>query len=110
MDLDFKHVKPGNYKLYINEGFLSDSKIIGETIIRVLIGEKLVYKNEKFPNFGTNQILAEHFICDIKLEDFDLDKLDNNGDAIIKIEISERTTDVKKSGWIFDGYRLLEVI
>ena len=89
MALDFNHVKPGNYKLYINEGFTKHGNIIGETIITVKIGEKVVYSNEYFPNSGENQILAEHFICDIRLKDFELEKLDNNGDDVILILLVE---------------------
>ena len=109
LNLDFKHVIPGNYKLYINEAFLSSNYIIEQANITVFIGEKKVYSNEKFPNSGENQELDEHFICDIRLEDFDSDSLDNNGDAIIKIMVRELSNAGKKSGWIFDGYRLLEV-
>ena len=109
MHLDFRHVKPGNYKLYINEGFTNNSYIIEQTIIKVYIGEKVVYSNDYFPNSGENQILAEHFICDIILEDFDLDKLDDNGDAVINVEVRDKSTSNRKYGWIFDGYRLLEV-
>ena len=82
---------------------------MGQSNIKVFIGEKVVYSNGSFPNSGINQELAEHFICDIKLEDFDLDKLDNNGDAIIKISVRENSNARIKKGWIFDGYRLLEV-
>ena len=51
--------------------------------------------------------LTEHFICDIKRQDFDMNKLDQNGDAIVKVVIVGKDNSWKK-GWTFDGLRLLE--
>ena len=55
-----------------------------------------------------SKTLTEHFICNIKREDFDYNKLDNNGDMSIRVEVEGNNNSWKK-GWIFDGVRVLEV-
>jgi hypothetical protein len=107
--LDLKHVKPGNYQLFIHQGF-DNAQIKGQMNIKVLIGEKEVFNEKSFPNdeMVKNKKLTETYICNIRREDFDMNKLDNHGDAIVRVEIGGNNNSWKK-GWTFDGFRLLEV-
>ena len=78
--------------------------------INVLVGDKQVFNDEAFPNaeMVKNNKLTETYIFIIKREDFDMNKLDQNGDAVVKVEIEGKVNSWKK-GWLFDGIRLLEV-
>ncbi len=51
--------------------------------------------------------LTEHYICNIKKQDFDYKKLDNNGDDSLRFEFDGNDQSWKK-GWIFDAVRILE--
>ena len=107
--LPLKHVKPGNYQLFLNQAF-ENAQIRGTMKIKVLVGDKQVFNDEAFPNaeMVKNKNLTETYICNIKREDFDMNKLDKNGDAEVKVEIGGKDNSWKK-GWLFDGIRLLEV-
>ena len=109
MKLPLKHVKPGNYQLFLNQAF-ENAQIRGTMKIKVLVGDKQVFNDEAFPNAEMikNKNLTETFICNIKREDFDMNRLDQNGDAVVKVEIGGKDNSWKK-GWLFDGIRLLEV-
>ena len=109
MKLPLKHVKPGNYQLFLNQAF-ENAQIRGTMKIKVLVGDKQVFNDEAFPNAEMikNKNLTETYICNIKREDFDMNRLDQNGDAIVKVEIGGKDNSWKK-GWLFDGIRLLEV-
>ena len=108
--LQFHHVKPDNYDLFLNHYFEEGSNLKGKINIKVFIGEKEVFADNQFPNdelFKINK-LSESLICKLKKEDFDLNKLDKNGDAVVKFEIQGNDeTDVKK-GWFLDGVRLVD--
>jgi hypothetical protein len=106
--VDLKHVKPGNYKLFVNEAY-ENAQIRGQFKVKVTVGDKEVYNNEALPNADMikDKDLTEHFICDIKRQDFDMNRLDQNGDAIVKVAIAGKDNSWKK-GWTFDGLRLLE--
>jgi hypothetical protein len=109
MKLPLKHVKPGNYQLFLNQAF-ENAQIRGTMKIKVLVGDRQVFNDEAFPNAEMikNKNLTESYICNIKREDFDMNKLDQNGDAVVKVEIGGKDNSWKK-GWLFDGIRLLEV-
>ena len=109
MKLPLKHVKPGNYQLFLNQAF-ENAQIRGTMKIKVLVGDKQVFNDEAFPNaeMVKNKNLTETYICNIKREDFDMNKLDKNGDAEVRVEIGGKDNSWKK-GWLFDGIRLLEV-
>ena len=51
--------------------------------------------------------LSEIYIRDIKTEDFDISKLDKNGDGVIRIEFNGIDGTTWKYGWTIDGARLL---
>ena len=53
--------------------------------------------------------LSEYYIRDIKKEDFDMNKLVQNGDAIIRIEFVGNNEKAWKRGWTMDGERLLDL-
>ena len=108
MKLKFNHVRPVNYKLYINQSF-ENLQIKGQMKIRVFAQEKEVFSTTDFPNaeMVKHKNLTEFYICDIKSSDFDLSRLDNNGDAVVRIEFSGNNNSWKK-GWTFDGARLVE--
>ena len=107
--VDFKHVKPGNYKLFINQSF-ENVQLRDQMKLRVLIGDKEIFNTPNFPTaeMVKSRNLTESFICDIKRQDFDMNKLDRNGDAIVKVCISGKDDKTWKKGWVFDGLRLLE--
>ena len=109
MKLPLKHVKPGNYQLFLNQAF-ENAQIRGTMKIKVLVGDRQVFNDEAFPNAEMikNKNLTESYICNIKREDFDMNKLDQNGDAVVKVEIGGKDNSWKK-GWLLDGIRLLEV-
>ena len=107
MKLPLKHVKPGNYQLFFNQAF-ENAQIRGQMKVKVLVTGREVFNSASFPNEDMiKRKLTEHFICNIKREDFDYNKLDNNGDGIVNVEI-EGTNQSWKKGWTFDGFRLLE--
>ena len=54
-----------------------------------------------------SKTLSEVFIKDIKYEDFDMSKLDKNGDAVIRLEFGGNDGKTWKKGWTIDGARLL---
>ena len=107
--LNVKHIKPGNYQLYLNQAF-ENEQIKNQMKLKVLVGDKEVYHTPSFPNneMVKSKNLTEHFICNIKRNDFDYNKLDGNGDAVVRVEFSGNNNNWKR-GWIFDGIRLLEV-
>ena len=108
MKLPLKHIKPGNYQLFFNQAF-ENAQIRGQMKVRVLVMGKEVFKSTSFPNeeMIKSRRLTEHYICKIRREDFDYNKLDNNGDGHIIVEI-EGNNQTWKKGWTFDGFRLLE--
>ena len=120
-NFSFLHVKPGNYKLYINEHFSTHRSFIEQVTLKVIINEgkeNKVLFDEKFPsreiynnnssNNSSNSRLKEDFICYIKMEDFDGIEEDENGDCIVKIQFFH-TNDFWKGGWYIDGGILKEV-
>ncbi len=109
--LQFHHVKPGNYKLYLNHYFDNNAKLKEMVKIKVYIGEKEIFANDKFPDEELLKIdkLTETLICDLKKEDFELDKLDQNGDTVVRFEIYGNDGSSWKKGWFLDGVRLLFV-
>ena len=106
--LRFNHVKPGNYKLFLNQCF-ENKEIKGQMTFRVFVGENKILEDTQFPNEDMIKVvkLSEYYIRDIRQEDFDMSKLDPNGDAVIRIEFSGNNQGWKK-GWMLDGARLLE--
>ena len=104
-----KHVKPGNYQVFFNQAF-ENAQIKGQMKLKIFVGDKEVFSSASFPNdeMVKSKTLTEHFICNIKREDFDYNKLDNNGDMSIRVEVEGNNNSWKK-GWIFDGVRVLEV-
>ena len=119
MDTNFSffHVKPNNYKLYINETFIRNKRFIEKIFLKVIIDENIIIYNQKFPNqsiFGNNNNdrnnarLNEDFICYIKKEDFENAKKDENGDCKIRIEFNQVNL-FWKGGWFIDGGSLKEI-
>ena len=92
----FNHVKPGNYKLYLNQCF-ENKDIKGKITFKIFVCDKQILEDKEFPNDDMVKIdkLSEYYIRDIKKEDFDMNKLDQNGDAIIRIEF---VGNIKKHG------------
>ena len=109
VNLEFKHVKPGNYQLFVNQSF-ENVQIRGTMKVQVFVGDKEVFHDEAFPNaeMVKNKDLTEVYVCNIKREDFNLSKLDNNGDTTVKVSFKGKDNSWKK-GWTIDGLRLLEV-
>jgi len=107
--LAFAHVKPGNYQLFVNQAF-ENSQIQNQIKCKVLVGDKEVFSNNSYPNneMAQHKNLTETLICTIKKEDFDMGKLDKNGDAVVKLEFGGNNNSWKK-GWSLDGARLLAV-
>ena len=117
----FFHVKPNNYKLFVNEFFEKSKRFKERITIKVSIEDKIIYE-EKFPStqifndnsddIKENNKLNEDFICLIKKEDFDSiikeKKLDNNGDCKIKV-LFWHADDYWKEGWFIDGGSLKEI-
>ncbi len=106
--LEFKHVKPGNYQVFINQSF-DNAQIKGQMKIKVFVQDHEVYSNEKFPDeqMAKNRNLTECYICNIRGNNFDQNRLDQYGDGTVRIEISGNNSSWKK-GWTIDGVRLLE--
>ena len=102
------HVKPGNYKLYINQSF-ENPAIKEQMTIRVFVGTRQVFEDKKYPNDNMvqNKELTESYVCSIKKTDFEMDKLDANGDAVVRVEFNGNNNSWKK-GWTLDGARLEE--
>ena len=65
--------------------------IIGQFKFNVTVGEKEVYNNKVLFNPGIKQL-----ICDIKRNDFDVNKLDKNGNAIVKVTIVGKNWPIGK--------------
>ena len=103
----FHHVKPGNYKLFLNQGFENDN-LLGKLDLKVFVGEKEVYHLTDYPtkNMTESKNLSEVYICDIRSDQFDTSKLDKNGDSVVKIAFASKEGSWKK-GWLIDGARLL---
>ena len=115
----FFHVKPNNYKLFINEHFSKKKNFKKRVSLKVYIEDKIIYEEKKFPskelfnnNSGVkeNLRLNEDFICFIKKEDFESiineKKLDINGK--VKVEFFH-ADDYWKDGWYIDGGCLKEI-
>lgn len=110
----FFHVKPNNYKLFLNEHFVFGLGFINRVTISVLIEDKKIYEKlfpskEIYNNNKSNRQnsrLTEDFICFIKREDFDSiineKKLDDNGDCKVKVMFAH-ADDFWKDGWYIDG-------
>jgi hypothetical protein len=117
-NFSFFHVKKNNYKLYMNETFITSKKFVERIVLKVIIDENIIIYEKKFPNqkiFDNNNNeeekskLNEDFICYIKKEDFDKAKKDEKGDYIVKIEFSHGNDNYWKEGWIIDGGCLREI-
>ena len=106
--LKFNHVKPGNYKLFLNQCFEGQS-IRGQMTFRVFVCDRLIFEDKNFPNDQMVKVdrLSECYIRDIRREDFDMSKLDQNGDAVVRVEFGGNNNGWKR-GWTFDGAKLLE--
>ena len=76
---------------------------------RISISDKVIFTSNNFPNNNMVKVrgLSEFYIRDIKNEDFYMTKLDQNGDAIVKIEFIGNNDRRLKKGWLIDGARLL---
>ena len=117
-NFSFFHVKPNNYKLYLNENFISNYNQFKEKVmLKVIIDENIIIYEKRFPDKDTfnknsnkkeNAILNEDFICHIKKEDFDKAKKDDNGDCKIKIQFNH-LDNFWKGGWFIDGGNLKEI-
>ena len=116
----FFHVKPNNYKLFLNETFVKGLGFIEKAFIKVLIEDKIIYE-KKFPSkemYNNNKSkkedckLKEDFICFIKREDFgpiiSEKKLDENGNCKVKVSFWH-ADDFWKDGWFIDGGCLREI-
>ena len=75
---------------------------------RIFVTDKEIFTDNQFPNDQMLQSkqLSEFYIRDIRFEDFDMSKLDQNGDGVIRIEFNGNDNSWKK-GWVIDGARLL---
>ena len=117
-NFSFFHVKPNNYKLYLNENFISNYNQFKEKVmLKVIIDENIIIYEKRFPDKDTfnknsnnkeNAMLNEDFICHIKKEDFDKAKKDDNGDCKIKIQFNH-LDNFWKGGWFIDGGNLKEI-
>jgi hypothetical protein len=108
MKCKLNHVKPGNYKLFVNQMF-DNAQIKDQMTIRVFVGARQVFEDKHFPNaqMAQNKNMTESYICSIKKTDFEMDKLDVNGDAVVRVEFSGNNNSWKK-GWTLDGVRIEE--
>ena len=110
----FFHVKPNNYKLFLNETFVKGLGFIKRVTIKVLIEDKIIYE-KGFPSkemYNNNKKtkkdskLKEDFICFVKRDDFDSiinkKKLDSNGDCKVKVMFWHIINNLK-DGWFIDG-------
>ena len=112
------HLKPNNYKLYINEHFISNKIFIEKLYLKVIIDENIVIYDKTFPSkkiFDNNKSynndnpkLKEDFICYIKKEDFNEAKRDENGDCMVKIQFNHKNNNWK-GGWYIDEGCLMEI-
>ena len=116
-NFSFFHVKPNNYKLYINEHFIKFKRFKEKVTLQVIIHENIVIYNKIFPDQQTfdnnnsdrdNSRLNEDFICYIKKEDFENAIKDENGDCKIKIQFNQ-INNYWKGGWFIDGGCLREI-
>ena len=116
-NFSFLHVKPGNYKLYVNETFNIDKNFEEKVKLKVTIGGNKVIYEVIFPsqqifdnnsNTRQNCCLNEDFICYIKKEDFDDVQKDENGDCKVRVDFNH-TDDFWKGGWFIDGGCLKEI-
>jgi len=92
----FYHINPNNnYKLYINEFFLSDEKFENKLKLIIKLGENKIIYEKNFPsskiyneNKGAkyNPILKEDYIYYIKKEDFNVVIKDKNGVCLASIK------------------------
>ena len=108
MKCKLNHVKPGNYKLFINQMF-DNAQIKDQMTMRVFVGTRQIFEDKHFPNaqMAENKNMTESYICSIKKTDFEMDKLDVNGDAVVRVEFSGNNNSWKK-GWTLDGVRIEE--
>ena len=113
----FFHVKPNNYKLYINENFIKSKRFREKMKLNVNIDENIIIYDKIFPNntiFDNNSSEREHarlnedYICLIKKEDFNGAKKDINGDCVVNIAFTH-TNMLWKGGWFIDGGSLREI-
>ena len=49
IQLNFNHVKPGNYKLYLNQCF-QNKDLKGGIIFKIFVSYKQIYEDNNFPN------------------------------------------------------------
>ena len=107
--LHFKHVKPGNYKLFLNQSFENDN-IRGSMNLKIFVGDKLIYEDDLFPNdeLVRARYLTEVYIKDIKDYNFDMNKLDKNGEQEVRLEFKGNNQNSWRNGWLIDGARLIE--
>ena len=105
----FNHVTPGNYKLFLKQSFDNNNMMLNTMTFRISISDKVIFTSNNFPNNNMVKVrgLSEFYIRDIKKEDFYMTKLDQNGDAIVKIEFIGNNDRRLKKGWLIDGARLL---
>ena len=114
----FFHVKPNNYRVYINEHFKKSKRFKEKVKLKITINENTTIYETKFPNndiFDNNSSderdnarLNEDYICLIKKEDFNEAKKDINGDCVVNIEF-KNLDDYWKGGWFIDGGSLREI-
>ena len=116
-NFSFFHVKPNNYKLYLNEHFIKFKRFKEKVTLKVIIYENIVIYNKIFPDQQTfdnnnsdrnNSRLNEDFICYIKKEDFENAQKDENGDCTIRIQFNQ-INNYWKGGWFIDGGCLKEI-
>lgn len=116
-NFSFFHVKPNNYKLYINENFIKNKRFKEKLKLKVIIDENIIIFDQIFPSkeiFDNNNSdrqnsrLKEDFICLIKKEDFNESKKDENGDCKVKIQFNQND-NFWKGGWFIDGGCLREI-
>lgn len=117
VNFSFFHVKPNNYKLYINENFIRRNNLKERFKLKVIIDENIVLYEKNFPDQKTfdnnsnemgNERLKEDFICCIRKEDFHNAKKDENNEYKVKV-IIDHNDDFWKDGWFIDGGCLREI-
>ena len=114
----FYHVNPNNnYKLYINEFFLSNRQFENRLKLTIELGENKKIYEKDFPsseiynkNKGSrdNAELKEDYIYYIKKEDFNDVEKDQNGDCLVGVKFLHKDL-FWKSGWYIDGGSLVEI-
>ena len=117
-NFSFFHVKPNNYRVYINEHFKKSKRFKEKVKLKVTINENIIIYETKFPHNDIfvnnssderdNARLNEDYICLIKKEDFNEAKKDINGDCIVNIGF-EHLDNFWKGGWFIDGGSLREI-